>query len=45
MPALLRYPGSAGARRSGGIWQLSGSTDRQDQPIRSVHAFRGTPRS
>ena len=30
--------------RSGGIWQLSGSTDRHDQPIRSVHAFRGTPR-
>ncbi len=54
MPALLRYPGSAGAQscqgRSsldracapGGTWQLSGSTDRQDQPNRSVHASRGT---
>ena len=30
--------------RSGGIWQLSRSTDRQDQPNQSVHAFRGTPR-
>ena len=29
--------------RSGGTWQLSESTDRQDQPNRSVHAFRGTP--
>src|SRR3974377_1132102 len=31
--------------RSGGTWQLSGSTDRQDQPNRSVHAFRGTPKT
>jgi len=29
--------------RSGGIWQQSRSTDRQDQPDRSVHASRGTP--
>ena len=29
--------------RSGGIWQLSRSTDRQDQPNQSVHTFRGTP--
>jgi hypothetical protein len=55
MPALPRRPGSAGARplsrpflpgqglRSGGIWQPSASTDRQDQPSQSVHAFRGTP--
>lgn len=31
--------------RSSGIWQLSKSMDRQDQPNRSVHAFRGTPSS
>ena len=28
--------------RSGGTWQLPESTDRHDQPIQSVHAFRGT---
>ena len=55
MPALLRRPSigrcsslsrsslPGQALRSGATWQLSGSTDRQDQPIRSVHAFRGTP--
>ena len=32
-----------GACAPAGIWQLSGSTDRQDQPNRSVHAFRGIP--
>jgi hypothetical protein len=30
--------------RSGGIWQLSRSTDRQDQPNRSVHASRTSQR-
>jgi hypothetical protein len=54
MPALLRYQGSAGAQPcqgrssldrallSGRTWQLSGSTDKHDQPNQSVHAFRGT---
>jgi hypothetical protein len=30
-----------GGLRSGGIWQLSESADRQDQPNQSVHALRG----
>jgi hypothetical protein len=54
MPALLRCSGSAGTQalsrsflsgqglRPGGIWQLSRSADRQDQPRQSVHVFRGT---
>src|ERR1700744_2253592 len=53
MPALLRRPGSAGARPSRGRpcldracapaeYGSSGSTDKQDQPNQSVHVFRGT---
>ena len=57
MPPLPRHPRCPGAApmsrsflpghglRSGVIWQLSRSTDRPDQPNRSVHAFRGTPQA
>jgi DDE superfamily endonuclease len=36
----LHCPGQG--LRSGGLWQLSESADRQDQPSQSVHVFRGT---
>jgi hypothetical protein len=37
------YDGTTRRTCTSGIWQLPGSTDRQGQPNRSVHAFRGTP--